>query len=116
MRSPVSASASSRWRSGIAQLLHDRGHILRLDRLAIAVVDHYDGAPAAAAGALDRAQGDLAVLGRLARADAELGPERLEHPPRPDERARDVRADLDQVPADGRQVEHVVERRHRLAV
>ena len=48
--------------------------------------------------------------------DAELALERLEHLLRADERARDVRADLDQVPADGLEVEHVVERRDRLAV
>ena len=48
--------------------------------------------------------------------DAELALEGLQHLLRPDERARDVRADLDHVPADGLQVEHVVEARDRLAV
>ena len=57
----------------------DRGNVLGPHGLAVAVVDRDDGAPAAAAGALDRAQGDLAVLGRLARAHAELALERLEH-------------------------------------
>ena len=84
--------------------------------LAVAVVDRDDGAPAAAAGALDGAQRHLAVLGRLARADAELGLERLQHLLRADERAGDVRADLDEVPADGLQVVHVVEGRDRHAV
>ena len=43
-----------------------------LHGLAVAVVDRDDRAPAAAAEALDRAQRDLAVVGRLARPDAEL--------------------------------------------
>ena len=82
-----------------AQLLDDRRHVRGGDRLAVAVVDRDDGAPAAAARALDRPQRHLAVLGRLAGADAELVLERLEHLLRADERAGDVRADLDEVPS-----------------
>src|SRR4051794_9461192 len=83
--------------AAIAQLLHDPGHVLRPDGLVVAMVDGDDGAPAAAARALHGAQRDLAVLRRLARVHAELALERLQHLLRADERARDVRADLDQV-------------------
>jgi hypothetical protein len=65
------------------------------------VVDDDDRRVAAAARALDRPQRDLAVLARLARADPELLRERVDDLLRADERARDVRADLDDVLADG---------------
>ncbi len=91
-------------------------HVLGLHRLAVAVVDGDDRAPAAAAVALDRAQRDLAVRRRLARLDAELALERLERRLRADERARDVRAHLDEVLADGLEVVHVVEARDGHAV
>ena len=85
------ASAQLRRRSpGTSSALH---------RLAVAVVDGDDRAPAAAARALDRAQRDLAVLRRLAGVDPELALERLEHLLRADERAGDVGADLDQCAA-----------------
>src|SRR3954463_9693593 len=95
---------------------HDLGHVVRLDVVAVAVVDGDDGRVPAAAEALDRAEGDLAVLGRLARRDPELGLEGVDHLLRAGEGAREVGADLDRVPPDGRQVEHVVEGRDRLAV
>ena len=82
----------------------------------VAVVDRDDRRPAAAAEALDRAERDLAVARRLAGPAAELALERLDDLLRADERAREVRADLDEVLADGLEVEHVVERRDRLAV
>ena len=48
--------------------------------------------------------------------DAERLLERIDDALCADERAREVRADLDHVPPDGLEVEHVVERRDRLAV
>src|SRR5205823_8680667 len=113
------SSAPPRTMSGLsctAQLLHDRRDVLGLHRPAVVVVDRDDRRPATAAEALDRAQGELAVLGRLARPHAELALERLEHGLGAAQRAADVRADLDQVPPDGTQMEHVVEGRDRLAV
>src|SRR5919197_4603244 len=101
---------------GIAQLLDDPGHILGPHRLAVAVVDDDDRAPPAAARALDRPQRDGAVLGRLPGPDAELLLEGLHHLLRAHQSARDVGADLDEVPTHGLQVEHVVEGRDRLAV
>ena len=71
---------------------------------------------AAAAGTLDDAQRDAAARGRLARTDPQLALERLECLLSPDQGARDVRADLDQMTADRGQLEHVVEARHCLAV
>src|SRR5215831_6245092 len=56
--------------------LHDRGHIVRLHVLPVAVVDADHGRVAAAAEALERAERDLAVVRRLTRAHAELGLER----------------------------------------
>src|SRR5437763_7581711 len=103
-------------RSATAQLLHDRGDVPGLHGPTVVVVDRDDRRPAAAAEALDCAQGELAVLGRLARPYAELALERLEHRLGPAQRAADVRADLDQVPPARTQVEHVVEGRDRLAV
>src|SRR5919204_4770692 len=101
---------------GIAQLLDDSGHVLGAHRLAVAVVDDDHRSPPAAAGALDRPQRHEAVLGRLAGPHAELLLEGLHHLLRPDERARDVGADLDEVPAHRLEMEHVVEGRDRLAV
>ena len=54
--------------------------------------------------------------GRPARAHAELRLERLEDLLRADERTGDVRADLDELTADGLEVEHVVEARDAFAV
>src|SRR3954447_11340620 len=72
VRSCMSAPASST--SLIAtDVLHDRRHVLGLDELPVAVVDRDHRRVAAAAEALDRPEGDLAVLGRLARRDPELG-------------------------------------------
>src|SRR5919197_2830459 len=116
VRSRSSAPARTISLTGIAQLLDDSGYVLGAHRLAVAVVDDDDRAPPAAAGALDRPQRDGAVLGRLAGPDAELLLEGLDHLLRSDERARDVGADLDEVPAHRLQVEHVVEGRDRLAV
>src|SRR3990172_3471364 len=86
------------------------------DSLAVAVVAGDARPPAAAAGALDRAQRELAVGRRPAGRDAELPLERLEHLLGADERAGDVRADLDEGLADGLELEHVVERGDRAAV
>src|SRR3954452_428934 len=99
-----------------AQLLHDAGDVRRLDVEPMAVVHGDDRRPAAAAEALDSAQAEPAVLGRLAGADAELALERLHHVLRAAHAARDVRADLDVPGADGLEVEHVVERCDREAV
>ena len=98
------------------ELLHERRDVVGLDGLAVAAVDDDDRRVAAAAGALDRPERDLAVLRRLARRDAELLLERLDDALRADERAREVRADLDDVPPDRLEVVHVVERGDRLAV
>src|SRR6266550_4006276 len=98
----------------IAQLLHDRGHVFGLHVSAVVMVDRDDRRPAAATEAFDRPQRDLAVFGGLACADAELLLEVLEHLLSADERARDVRAYLDHVPADRREVKHVVEGRDGL--
>src|SRR5918992_462919 len=116
VRSRSSAPSSTTASSGTAQLLDDRRHIVRPHRLAVAVVDGDDGPPPAAPGALERAEREPSVVGCLARLHAELLLERLEHLLRADERARDVRADLDQVPPDRLEMEHVVEGRDRLAV
>ena len=56
------------------------------------------------------------AVGRLAGAQAELALERLDDLLRAREPAGDVRADLDDVLADGLEPEHVVERRDREAV
>src|SRR5712691_1635079 len=100
----------------VSQLRDDRGHVFGCDRLAVTVVDRDDRRRRAAAQALHGAQRDRAVRGRLARPDPELSLERLEHGLRVDDAAADVRADLDHVRADGLEVEHVVEARHRHAV
>ena len=97
-----------------AQLGHDARHVVGLHVQPVAVVDRDDRRPAAAAEALDRAQRELVV--RLARRDAELALERLDHLLGALEPAGDVRADLDHVLADGLEPEHVVERRDREAV
>src|SRR5580765_6211810 len=98
------------------ELPHDRGDVPGLHAVAVAVVDDHDRCVPAPAGALDRAERDLAVLGRLARVHAELLLERLDDALRADERAREVRAHLDEVLADRSQVVHVVEGRDRVAV
>src|SRR4051812_39481557 len=82
----------------------------------MAVVDRDHRRPAAAADALDRAQRELAVCGGLARRDAELALEGVEHRLRAPQPAADVRADLDELSPGGRQVEHVVEGRDRFDV
>src|SRR5512142_139152 len=71
VRSRSSAPASSIDLAG-THALHDRRHVLRLDELPVAVVDRDHGRVAAAAEALDGAEGHVAVRGRLARCDAEL--------------------------------------------
>src|SRR2546427_1131586 len=98
-----------------AELLHDCGHVLGLDVRPVVMVDGDDDGPPTAAETLDRPQRDLAVLCGVTRADAELLLEPLEHLLSADESARDVRAHLHHVPADWLEVEHVVERRDRLA-
>src|SRR3954467_4037630 len=79
------------------ELLHDAGDVVGLHRLAVAPVDGDDRTPAAAAGALDGGERDLAGVGPLARLDAELLLEGLDDLLRADERAGDVRADADHV-------------------
>src|SRR5919197_5043669 len=116
VRSRSSAPARTISLIGIAQLLDDSGHVLGAHRLAVAVVDDDDRPPPAAARALDRPQRDETAVARLARPDAELLLERLHHLLCAYQSARDVGADLDEVPPDGLQVEHVVEGRDRLAV
>ena len=99
-RSPGTPRASSgRARPRLRAALHVparssstiAGDVVRADELAVAVVDGDDGRVAAAAEALDGAEGDLAVLGRLARRDAELRLERVDDALRAGERARQVR-------------------------
>ena len=80
------------------------------------MIDGDDGTPAAAASALDGAEGDLAVGRGLASADIEHPLESLDDLLGTHQRAGDVRAHLDHVPADRRELEHIVEARHRLAV
>src|SRR5690242_13577680 len=108
VRSRSSAPASSIDLAG-THVLHDRGHVLRLDELAVAVVDGHHRRVAAPAEALDGAERDLAVLRRLARLDPELGLERVDDLLCPGQRAGEVRADLDRVSTDRGEVEHVVE-------
>src|SRR5947209_479249 len=79
--------------------------------MPVAVIDSDDGGVPAAAEALDRAQRDVPVLGRLAGANAELLLESLDDLLCTAQAAGEVRADLDRVRADGLEVEHVVERR-----
>src|SRR5581483_10704772 len=102
--------------SAATKLLHDCGGVLRRHRLPVAVVDRDDRRRGAAAEALDRTEGDLAVGRRLARCDPELELESLQHRLRVHETAADVRAHLDRVPACRLEVEHVVEARDRHAV
>ena len=100
-----------------AQLLHDRRHVVRLHvRGGSGRRPRRPSPSRSRRGTRSSRSVDLAVLGRLAGAAAELVLERLEHALRADERARDVRADLDDVLADRLEVEHVVEGRDRLAV
>src|SRR5581483_3305140 len=87
------------------ELLDNGGYVLGPEVLPVAVVHGDDGRVAAAAEALDRAERDPAVVGRLAGPHPELLLERLDHPLRADERARQVGADLYHVPADGLEVE-----------
>src|SRR5437870_4814198 len=101
--------------SATLQLLHDRGDVVGPDTRAVLMVDGDDRRPAAAAQTLRRPQRDVGVTGRLARPHPELLLEALEYLLRADERTGDVRTDLDQMAADGLEMEHVVERRHRLA-
>ncbi len=82
----------------------------------MAVVYSDNGRPAAAAEALDRAQGHAAVLRRLADVDLELALERLDDALCAGEGARDVRAHLDEVTPDRLGMEHVVEGRDGEAV
>src|SRR5581483_9826507 len=105
---------SSTWLRA-TELLDDLRHVVGLHVGAVVVVDRDDRPPAAAAEALDRAQRRGAVGARLAGPAAELALERLDHLLRAHDGAGDVRADLDQVLADRREVELVVERRDRLA-
>src|SRR5262245_60149224 len=112
-RSPAPASRASR--AG-TKLLDDPRHVLGLHRMALTVVYGDHRRVSATVEALDHAQRHLPVLGRLARLDAELGLERADDLLRTDERTGEVRADRDLVLADGGEMEHVVERRHRAAV
>src|SRR4029453_16080130 len=100
--------------SATPDLLDERRDVLRLRRLAVAVVDGHDRGIAAAAGALDQPKGDLAVVGGFSGRDPELLFERVDDLLRADEGAGEVRADLDDVTADRLEVVHVVERRDRL--
>src|SRR3954447_16377907 len=93
----------------------DPRDLLRCDELVVALVDGDDGRTAAPAEALDRPERDLAVVRRLSGPHAELLRERVDDVLRAGERAGQVRADLDHVPPDGLQVEHVVERRNGFA-
>src|SRR5918994_2255226 len=99
-----------------AHLSDDPRHVVRGHVLPVAMIDRDDRRPAATAEALDHPKRDLAVVGRLARANAELGFERLQDALCSEQPAADVRAHLDHVPTDGLQLEHVVEARDRLAV
>src|SRR5581483_1133758 len=111
-----SSAPLSRASSSATDLLDDRLRVLGPDVVTVPGVHGDHRRVAAPAEALDGAERDLAVLGRLAGLHAERGLERLDHALSADERTGQVRADLDHVPPDGLQVEHVVERRDRLAV
>src|ERR1700693_4302307 len=80
------------------------------------MVDDDDRRVSAAARALDRTQRHLAVLAPLPDSNAELALECLHDLLRAHELTRDVRADLDDVLADRREVVHVIEGRNRLDV
>src|SRR5512134_3582609 len=97
-------------------LLDDAGYVLRLHAQAMPVVHRHDGRPAAAAEALDGAERERAVPRRRACAHSELLLESLDHPLRPCERARDVRAHLHDRAPDRLEAELVVERCDRRAV
>src|SRR6185436_2951764 len=116
VRSRSSAPPRTIMRSpAIAQLLDDRWHIVGLHVRAVVMVDRDDGCPPAAAETLDRSERDFSVGGGLAGADAELLLEPLQNLLGSDQGARHVRADLDHVPADGSEMQHVVEGGDRLA-
>src|SRR5881398_2304003 len=100
----------------MAQLLDDLRHVPGRDVQPVAIVDRDDGRPPTAADALDRPQRKLAVRRRLAGLHAERSLERRQDLLRAAQSAADVRADLDQTPPDGREMEHVVEGRDPLAV
>src|SRR5438094_7806932 len=114
--SPDSSPPARTITSLMAQLLDDLRHVPGRDVQPVAVVDRDDGRPPTAADALDRSQRELAVRRRLARLHAELALERRQDLLRAAQPAADVRADLDQTPPDGREMEHVVEGRDPLAV
>src|SRR2546423_1295183 len=105
------------WRTSAAtaQLPDDLLYVVRHHVRSVTLVDRHDGRPATAAEAFDGPQRHLAVVGRLPGAHVQLALEAFQHLLRTDECAGDVRADLDQMPADGTEVEHVVEGRDRFA-
>src|SRR4029077_11091594 len=100
----------------IAEFLEDLRDISGRDVQPVTVVDRNDGGPAAAADALDGAEGEFAVSRRFTWRNAKLGLECGKHVLRPAEAAADVRAHLDQALSDGSQMEHVVEGRDAFAV
>src|SRR3954469_3606159 len=114
VRSRSSAPARRTLCSAI-ELPEDLGHRLGPAMLAGAGGDGHARGVAAAAEALDRAERDLSVRRGLARSDAELRLEGLDHLLRAAERAREVRAHLNRVPPDRLEMEHVVEGRDRIA-
>ena len=97
---------------GGSQLADQRCDVLCLEVLLVLLVNRDDGAPAAAAETLDAAQGDLAIGGRSRCDDAKLLLECAQHDVGANEGTGEIRADLDDVVADGLQEEHVVERSH----
>src|SRR2546425_3175302 len=94
----------------LLQLVQKAVDLLRGDVLVIAIVHHEDRRRAARAQALHRDVGESAVLRGLAVLEAQLLLDLLLEALPSEERAREVPAHLDHVPADRLLVEHGVER------
>src|SRR6266540_1359599 len=108
---PARRTLAAGIRPSFRDLRDDSVHVVGLDRMPVATVDRHHRRVPAGAQALDGAERDSTVFGCLARANSQLALERVEDALRAAERAREVRAHLDDVAPDGLQVQHVVEAR-----